>query len=100
MIVIDERLLAYFRSKGKCEVCGTEGQMQPHHCKPRGMSGGSRLDVALNLIALCWQCHGRLQEGGRAAQEQCWRVIALREGLKSWEQCEEAVHRLLRRPKA
>lgn len=96
----DEHLLRYFRTK-QCEKCGRTcgGAAQPHHVKPRGHGSGSRLDVAANLIALCWECHESLQEGGRKAQIECWTIIAAREGLSSWRVCEAAVHRLLRSPK-
>ena len=66
MIVIDEDLLAFFRNKPKCEMCGTKspGKLDPHHVTTRGHGGGLRLDTALNLVALCpglygGQCHAK-----------------------------------------
>ena len=92
MLRIDERLLVYFRGR-TCERCGL-GPGEPHHVKPRGHGGGSRLDVACNLISLCRMCHMAV-ERTREGQQECWRIIESREGLE-FGAAEEAVWRLLR----
>lgn len=75
MLVVNEPLLDYFRAKGSCEVCGQrENTLHPHHIKPRGHGGGSRLDAAVNLIALCGLCHaGRSWRGERVWNPGKWR---------------------------
>lgn len=59
MQITDEALLESFRRKERCEWCGywTGGHCHPHHLWTRGMGGGGRLDIAINLIGLCFACH-------------------------------------------
>jgi HNH endonuclease len=101
MIVVNEDLLHYFRGRRRCELCGRaipEGHTaHVHHAQQRGIGGGSRLDVALNLLAACWDCHGDLHS--KAGKDASLAVIAYREGLLP-EQVQEALWRLLRRPRA
>jgi hypothetical protein len=101
MVILNEGLLKYFRSKKLCELCGRPiphgRKAEPHHVKCRGHGGGSRLDVALNLVSACWLCHGQVQEDPQG-QARCVEVIAYREGLLP-EQVQEAIWRLLQRDK-
>ena len=70
MRVISENTLDLFRTDGRCEFCGIYQRVrEPHHLWARGMDGGRRLDVPINLIALgssqlmrC-SCHTRIQNG-------------------------------------
>lgn len=86
--VIDEALLATYRLKTHCELCGTRLRYpaHPHHVRAKGMGGGGRLDIAINLIALGgpWEkdcnCHGRLHDGN-IPREAVLEVVARREGL-------------------
>jgi hypothetical protein len=100
VIIIDEKLLDYFRDKRICELCGRripwKEKAHPHHVQARGHGGGSRLDVALNVLGACWQCHS--DAGTPEGKEQCLEVVAYREGLLV-EQVQEAIWRLLRRDK-
>jgi len=100
MTIIDENLLQYFRRKDRCELCGMPNQLgvDPHHIKPRGMGGGSRLDVVLNLIALCRACHIRA-EAGTPTQLALWHLVADREGLRNGTMVQDAIRTLLRRAK-
>ena len=61
----DEKLLDHFRRKERCEWCGhwTGGHCHPHHLWTRGMGGGGRLDIAINLIAVCFFCHVDIHSG-------------------------------------
>lgn len=59
----DEAVLDLFRDKSRCEYCGNVAKCQPHHFHARGMGGGSRLDVRVNLLALCHVCHGQAHAG-------------------------------------
>lgn len=104
MRIVDDNLLDYFRSRPRCEYCGhaSPGRLDPNHVYARGIGGGSRLDVVLNLVALCpgWtggQCHDKYHNG-RISRAELWRIIETREGLEEG-QAEAAVHRLLRTPK-
>jgi hypothetical protein len=44
-----------------CEWCGDHDTLECHHIKARGIGGGSRLDVPLNLVMLCNTCHREAQ---------------------------------------
>src|SRR5207247_10685926 len=99
MIKIDEELLAYFRHKPECEWCGkfSDTGLDPHHALHRGLGGGSRLDVALNLIAVHrLPCHHEIEHGGNAAMQKCLDIIAKREGLENGTVVLDALYRLLR----
>lgn len=98
MIVRDAKLLKLFRQKPYCEYCGRPGVVQPHHVFARGMSGGNRLDISINLIALCpTGCH-RLFHDGKIEREAFLKVIARRERL-TVEAIEDAIYTLLRTPR-
>ena len=103
MIQHDEELLKYFRTKPVCEWCGHASgarlleYLDPHHVEARGMGGGKRLDVALNLMAVHRLCHDEIEAGGAKAKEKCWNIVAKREGLSSGRMAKEAIWRLLRR---
>lgn len=103
MIRHDETLLFYFRSKHLCEWCGKERlfaeSFDPHHIEARGMGGGKRLDVALNLMAVHRLCHSEIEAGGAKAKRKCLEIVAKREGLSGPDEVQEAIYRLLRTPK-
>lgn len=70
MRVADRDLLREFREPGRCELCLKWcKKREPHHLWAKGMGGGGRLDVRINLIALGstleWQCecHTRIHNG-------------------------------------
>ena len=91
MKIIDERCLDRFRGEGCCEWCGQFVQRrEPHHFfYKRGMSGGSRLDVPENLIALCATFHGgnchHRAEACEIKKEQLLEIVAKREGKSGQE---------------
>lgn len=94
----NDDLLDYFRRRPECELCGlVKACHDPHHIKPKGIGGGSRLDVACNLMALCRACHIEVH-AGKISKAQLLEIIAAREGLLA-EEVEAAVWRLLRTPK-
>lgn len=89
MKIVDEHLLDKFRTPGKCEVCGVRVKArEPHHLLSKGMGGGSRLDVAENIVAvgrsapfpLC-PCHSRIHDG-HISRAQLVAIIGRREGMK------------------
>lgn len=64
MIIKDVKLLNRFRQGGPCEYCKRMTiRRQPHHIFCRGLNSARRLDVAINLIALCLQCHADFHNG-------------------------------------
>lgn len=80
-IVIDERLLDEFRSRGECEFCGlTCKRRDPHHIFARGMNGGGRLDVRSNLVGLCRPCHDKVHNG-KINKSSLILIVSQREGL-------------------
>ena len=66
------RELVYTRAAGKCERCGTPGQMQYHHRRPRGMGGTRRTDTAgaANALLLHPSCHEWVERNRAAALDQ------------------------------
>lgn len=78
MRIIDESLLDIFRHKTKCHWCGlrTDG-CDPAHAFSRG---AGRLDIAINLIALCRECH-TANHAGHIMRCDLLAIIAVREGV-------------------
>ena len=100
MKIIREETLALYRGSGRCQLCGKACKAREcHHVLARGMGGGRRLDVALNLLAVgsfpCCDCHALIHGGGRIERIMCLEAVAAREGT-SWESVEEALHVLAR----
>jgi hypothetical protein len=62
LIIHNEPLLSEFRRKTRCEWCGQNSRtgLDPHHIYTRG---AGRLDIRLNLIALCRLCHAEVHAG-------------------------------------
>lgn len=98
MRIVDEAILQVFRGR-PCELCNMPAPSDPHHVEPCGMDNGKRLDVALNLISLCRECHQNVQEGGQRSRALCEQTIAYREGLEGPADVREAIWRLIQRPK-
>lgn len=65
-----------------CEFCDKTGEkLDCHHIYARGMGGGSRLDIPINLIILCRTCHDKAQNG-RISRRELWGIAAEREVWK------------------
>lgn len=97
MLVIDEPLLNEFRQKGRCEWCARKRQTCPHHLHARGMGGGGRLDIRVNLVALCQECHDNHHLGNRPLRCDLLAVVAAREKTTQ-DQILEEIWRLRRTP--
>lgn len=84
MKIINNKLLATFRQTPACEICHDRARCQPHHIICRGAGGGRRLDVRINLVAVCVFCHARLH-GGSGGQvlrvEELLTLVAHRERI-------------------
>lgn len=96
MKVVDDELLSEFRRAGRCELCGLPGHTQPHHVFPRGMGGGGRLDVRVNLVALCLVCHNGFHDGN-VPRASLLALVARREKL-TVEEVEAEIRRLRNAP--
>lgn len=83
MIIPDEKLLDDFRTFGRCDVCDYVGAREPHHIVKRGMDGGSRMDIRINLLATCRDCHRRIEDA-RPIERGPYRGAALREADQFW----------------
>jgi hypothetical protein len=99
MRVVNESLLSEFRTAPRCEICGRRVYpLQPDHYRCRGMGGGSRLDIRINIAALCPPCHTEYQEAPRWKRRKVLEVIAKREKTTP-EDIEAVVNFILRLPK-
>lgn len=97
MKIISEATLDLFRQKQRCEWCVRVASLDAHHWKPRGIGGGSRLDIKENLIGLCRECHNRA-ESGDISRSAILETIADREGLTP-EQVQELIWSVLAKKK-
>lgn len=99
MKIIDEDLLAEFRTPGKCDLCGKRCRTrEPHHVYGRGMGGGGRMDIPINLLGLggpfeCG-CH-RAYHDGKIGREDMLSAVAKREQTTS-ELIVDEINRLRR----
>ena len=81
MIVINEKVLDRFRRASRCEFCGEMRSTEPAHIIARGLGGGSRLDIALNLVALDRKCHTNSHATGVPSRLDMLGAVVRREGL-------------------
>lgn len=74
----NERLLDEYRALSFCECCflPTFGKTDPHHVECRGMGGGSRLDIRINVLGLRRACHDEAPK----KKALMLKLIAQREG--------------------
>ncbi len=93
-----ERILDTFRAVRCCEWCclspGRGVQCEPHHFRCKGNGGGFRLDVSINLLAVCRVCHSKAH-AGEIPRMAILGVIASRYGADP-DDVEEAIHVLVR----
>lgn len=95
MIIKDDDLLHAFRLQTRCEWCGqpTPG-CDPHHLHARGLGGGSRLDIAINLIGLCRRCHNDCHAGNVTSSDL--RAVIARREHTTQDAIQTEIWRLLR----
>jgi hypothetical protein len=58
------------RAEGKCEICGTEYMLTPHHVIKRADGG---LDHEDNLALLCRKCHNIVEDAGYNSRQDLLR---------------------------
>jgi hypothetical protein len=98
VIIIDKHLLRVFSMAPRCEYCHQPAKCDPHHAvKCRGHGGGSRLDIKINLAALCRICHTMVGDG-HIKKEVIVEIVARRE-KRTVEEITDAVNLLLRADK-
>lgn len=99
MIIKDEKLLNEFRGAGRCEWCKAScRRREPHHVATRGMGGGGRLDIRINLVALCCRCHQLHHWGQFPITCELKAIVAARESrLQDDIEAEIAALRKMRR---
>lgn len=85
MKIVNEELLNRFRGPGVCEWCKRRvSAREPHHVFTKGFGGARRLDVPINLIALCatfsggLNCHDQFHTG-QILREDLLAIVAKRE---------------------
>lgn len=86
MIVKNPKLLKAFSGPGLCGYCGRFCRdREPHHVQTRGMGGGGRIDLEINLISLgcafCCGCHRNHHNGQFPLTIDLEALIAIREDM-------------------
>ena len=83
MKIVDLLLLQEFRDKDRCEWCRkyTRTGLDPHHVYCRGLGGAFRLDIRINMVSLCRQCHVSAHTSCEPCQADLLAVIAKRESM-------------------
>ena len=94
MKIIDESCLQSFRDKLFCELCEKVRKVEPHHVFGRGFGGGNRLDIPINIVALCRKCHQAFHTG-HICRSTILRLVAKREGM-TVDEIETEIYRLRR----
>ena len=75
--IIDEEALARIRKQARCELChGVVNSTQPHHILSRARGG--RIDLPVNLIGLCQECHDAVHDS-ETEEADLWARAAARE---------------------
>lgn len=94
MKIINKPLLREFAALPWCERCLGPGPCQAHHIFGKGMGGGRRFDIPINLIGLCVECHVAFHNG-RIDREELLAIVARREHTTP-EAIQEEIWRLRR----
>jgi hypothetical protein len=105
--VLNKALLREFHCVRDCEGCGRRVKCCGHHIKPAGMSGGSRMDLRINIVAIgltefdC-SCHMDFHDGrGQSCEKQKQRflqAVGKREKCQ-WQDITPVVNLVWRAPK-
>jgi len=98
MIVRDQTCIEHVRHQagGRCEYCGCAGN-HVHHIWAKGI-GGAPIDIPVNLVNLCHNCHTRHHSGKNPERLTLIHLVSKREGWKSLE-IEEEIYRVRQLPK-
>lgn len=83
MKIICEKTLDLFRTPRTCEHCLKPCKPDPHHLWAKGMGGGGRIDLRINICALCRTCHTELH-AGKIEPLELLLIVARRERVPAW----------------
>lgn len=104
MTITDESMLDNFRGPGRCDLCWKEClATEPHHVKAKGIGGGSRLDISINLLRVgstlrwCCPCHNAIHNG-HVPKDDVINAVAKREGTSA-DAIRMAIYVILSLPK-
>jgi hypothetical protein len=99
MKIVDEKLLDEFRQGTKCELCGeiSRSGLDPHHIFQKGLGGGGRIDLRINIIALDRKCHSMVHNG-MIKRDFLLEIVAKREFM-TVEEIIDQIHAIRRLPK-
>ena len=104
MTIVDDRLLDTLRGPGLCELCGKRCRSREAvHLHAKGMGGGRRVDVPINLLsagrgeAFQCQCH-RESHDGNMDRQRLLDAIAKREKCRA-EDIDAVLYLIIRLPK-
>ena len=82
MRIVNKALVREFVAQAThCEWCHKKGPVEAHHLWAKGHGGGHRLDVLINLIALCRQDHQAHHDGNEPTRSDLVAVVAAREKM-------------------
>ncbi len=105
MRIVCEKTLARFRGAGVCSWCKRHvSRREPHHVATRGHGSGGRLDLDINLVALCavfsggLDCHASHHAGHQPTTDDLLAVVAARERTTQ-DEIRRAVRDIRRLPK-
>jgi hypothetical protein len=98
-------ILKLFRGPGRCEACGKSCRIrEAAHLFAKGMGGGGRKDIRINLVSLgstpgfeC-QCHTNSHNGKEPTLDTLLGIVAEREKCKA-EDIEPVIRFIGRLPK-
>lgn len=99
MIVKNQKLLDEHKQVGRCLWCNRYfSSLDPAHIFARGMGGGGRLDLRINVCSLCRECHTFHHSGHEPTRESLLAMVAKREACLQ-DDVERVIHLYLRLPK-
>ncbi len=81
MKIISEATLKLFRGLHRCEWCRGLWHCDAAHVFGRGVGGGFRLDVPINLVSLCRPCHDAHHAGREPTRSDLLAIVAARHNL-------------------
>ena len=87
MTIIDNALILAFRLTSRCAWCKRIRPVHVHHLFSKGMGGGSRVDIAINLCPLCAYCHSSHHNGREPTRSQLLALVAARENRLQEDFC-------------
>jgi hypothetical protein len=95
MQIVNRLLRHTFAGWRTCEWCRRPGFCVGHHLWRKGMGGGAWLDLRINLVSLCPECHDEA-DAYKITRSDLLAIVAQREGCLQRD-IEAVIERLRRR---